>query len=295
MDHKGLLKTLSAADTERLTKRSTNRGLSHLAGHVALIVVGGIWIAKGWPFWWALLVVQGVALVFLFTLEHEATHKTPFANEQLNEWVGRCCGLLIFLPFGWFRYFHLAHHRYTNIPNKDPELAGSQRHYEAWGAFLWHVSGLPYWGSMLRQIVVNAMGRADADYLPERAKPRITSEARWLIIIYACGALSLLGSSVLIWVWIVPLVLGQPFLRLYLMAEHGRCPKVANMLDNSRTTYTNTIVRFLAWNMPYHTEHHVFPSVPFYQLPELNRLVQRELMHEQAGYAAFTRETIDRL
>ncbi|SHI42189.1 Fatty acid desaturase [Shimia gijangensis] len=295
MDHKTFLKTLSAEQTERLTKRSDRRGLRHLLGHVAVILVIGMWIAAGWPLWWVMLVVQGVTIVFLFTLEHEATHKTPFANETLNEWVGRSCGLLIVLPFEWFRYFHLAHHRFTNIADKDPELAGDQSHYDAWGPFLWHVSGVPYWGSMLRQVLVNAAGRADAGYLPERAKPRIEREARWVLAIYVLALISLIWTPVLLWVWIVPLLLGQPFLRLYLMAEHGRCPQVANMLDNSRTTYTNAVVRFLAWNMPYHTEHHVFPSVPFYQLPELNRLIQQDLLHEQDGYAAFTRETIEHL
>lgn len=229
---------------------------------------------------------------FLFTLEHEATHKTPFANETVNEWVGRGCGLLIFLPFEWFRYFHLAHHRFTNIPNKDPELAGDQTHYDAWRPFLWHVSGLPYWGTMLKQIVVNALVGADADYLPERAKPRIMREGRWVFVIYVLAITSLFWTSLLVWVWIVPLLLGQPFLRLYLMAEHGRCPQVANMLDNSRTTYTNAVVRFLAWNMPYHTEHHVYPAVPFYRLPDLHDAIREHLLHEQDGYARFTRETV---
>ena len=29
----------------------------------------------------------------------------------------------------------------------------------------------------------------------------------------------------------------------------------------------------LAWNMPYHQEHHAWPNVPFYLLPELHRRV----------------------
>ncbi|WP_246694633.1 fatty acid desaturase, partial [Mesorhizobium sp. M2D.F.Ca.ET.147.01.1.1] len=70
-----------------------------------------------------------------------------------------------------------------------------------------------------------------------------------------------------------PALLGQPFLRLYLMAEHGRCPLVANMLENTRTTLTNWFVHKLAWNMPYHAEHHAYPGVPFHQLPEFHRLI----------------------
>ena len=82
---------------------------------------------------------------------------------------------------------------------------------------------------------------------------------------------------VLFWVWILPCLPGQPVLRLYLLAEHGRCPFVADMLKNTRTTFTNRIVRFLAWNMPYHVEHHTLPQVPFHRLPDLHDRMQPHL------------------
>ena len=39
------------------------------------------------------------------------------------------------------------------------------------------------------------------------------------------------------------------------------------------TTITWWIYTRLAWNMPYHQEHHAWPNVPFYLLPELHRRV----------------------
>lgn len=294
MEHKQFLAGLPQDEAAQLTTRRNAPGLWHLAGHLGLILGTGLWIALKAPLWFLILPVQGIALVFLFTLEHEATHRTPFASNTLNEWVGRACGLILVLPFEWFRYFHLAHHRYTNIPGKDPELAGGQEHLNRWGPFVWHVTGLPYWGSMMRQLWSNARGAALPDYIPPRALPRIQREALVMMAVYVLLVMSLMVSSLLFWVWILPVLLGQPFLRLYLMAEHGRCPKVADMFDNTRTTYTNRIMRFLAWNMPYHTEHHVWPSVPFHQLPALNAKMQAHLKHEQNGYARFTADTIGR-
>ena len=46
--------------------------------------------------------------------------------------------------------------------------------------------------------------------------------------------------------WILPAVLGQPWLRLYLLAEHTGCPLVPDMLANTRTTFTNPVVKALA-------------------------------------------------
>ena len=287
MDHQAFVSSLPEDQKRALTARSDSAGILHLIGHVGAIVIVSALIVIGVPLWPLLLPVQGILLVFLFTLEHEATHKTPFRSEGLNEWVGRLCGLLLFLPFEWFRYFHLAHHRYTNIPGKDPELAEAKPETRLdWAR---HVSGIGYWRGMIRHIVVNASGRADAPYLPQKALPRIRREARVMLLVYAALAMTLTWTNAAIWLWLLPLLFGQPFLRLYLLAEHGRCPQVTDMFQNSRTTFTTAIVRFLAWNMPYHAEHHAYPSVPYHKLPDLHRLTAPYLGVTEQGYARFTR------
>jgi fatty acid desaturase len=94
----------------------------------------------------------------------------------------------------------------------------------------------------------------------------------------------LLWSPLVLWLWIVPILLGQPVLRLYLLAEHGDCPQVADMLLNTRTTLTTRLVRFLAWNMPYHAEHHLMPNVPFHHLPRLHARLPGPLGVVADGY-----------
>ena len=294
LDHKAFLASLPPEVSAGLTRTEDRAGLVHLAGHAGMIAVLGVLIALRVPLWPVLLPLQGIGLCFLFTLQHEATHKTPFASGALNEWVGRLSGFLILQPFEWFRYFHLAHHRYTNIPDRDPELMSGAKP-ETRAALALYVSGLPYWTGMARVIAQNASGRASGSYLPTRALPRIVREARGMVLGYALVASSLLWSPVLLWVWIIPMLLGQPFLRLYLLAEHGRCPFVANMFENTRTTYTTMVVRFLAWNMPYHVEHHVYPAVPFHKLPEFHDLMRDHLAVTAPGYVAFTRSYLDEL
>jgi fatty acid desaturase len=44
---------------------------------------------------------------------------------------------------------------------------------------------------------------------------------------------------------------------------------------NSRTVYMNPVFRFLYWNMNYHLEHHLFPTVPFHALPRLHEAAKR--------------------
>lgn len=289
-DHHTALARIPDAVAARLATPSTRAGLAHLAGHLGLIALTSTLIFTQPPFWWLLVPVHGILLTFLFTLEHECTHKTPFAESWLCEIVGRACALVLILPFTWFRYFHLAHHRHTNDPLKDPELRNPKP--DSWPGFLLHISGWGYWSGVLRQLVTNASGKADAPYLPAKALPRIRTEARWMLAAYALILSTLLWSPLLIRLWIVPMLLGQPFLRLYLMAEHGRCSPVANMLENTRTTYTNSAVRFIAWNMPFHAEHHASPQVPFHQLPVLHKYLKDDIHHIADSYTAYTKDTL---
>ena len=238
---------------------------------------------------------QGFLIVFLFTLLHEAVHKTPFATEWLNDWAARMSGFLLVLGADWFRYFHFAHHRYTQDPENDPELAEPKP--ETVLQYVVHVSGLPVWWAQAKGMVMNALGRGKAAYIPARGEARVRREAAAILALYAMLAVLsvVFRTDVLVRVWIVPALIGQPFLRLYLLAEHGRCPFVANMLENTRPTATNWIVRRLAWNMPYHAEHHSYPAVPFHRLPDFHAIVEAHLKETERGYVRFNVKYVEGL
>ena len=293
MDHRGFVAGLDVETRAALTTRSDAAGFSQLGFHLLYLGLTGLGVALLPGLWWLVaLVPYGTGLVFLFTLEHEATHKTPFASEWWNEAIGRVCGLVLLLPFTWFRYFHLAHHRWTNLPGLDPELAG-ERPATVWQWGL-HVSGVPFWVAQGRLLADLVRGRGLASYIPDSARVRVVAEARWMVAIYAVAALSLLVTPVLFWFWLLPVIVGQPFLRLYLLAEHGDLPFVADMFRNTRTTVTTPLLRRLAWNMPYHVEHHVMPTVPFHKLPAAHRLMKAQLRVTAAGCVAFTKEYLAR-
>ena len=287
LDHRGFIASLPPTERQRLTLRSDRPGLVRLAMHWGAILGVGWLIVERVPAWPLLMVVQGVLIVFLFTLMHETVHRTAFATRWMNDVVAAACGALIALPPAWFRHFHFAHHRHTQDPERDPEL--SRPKPETWGQYLWHISGLPVWWSHARTLARNALGRCEDAFVPAYARREVRTEARVMIAGYALAiAVSVAaGSADLVFAWIVPALLGQPFLRLYLLAEHGRCPFVANMFENSRTTFTNRLVRLLAWNMPFHAEHHAYPAVPFHRLPELHRLAKPHLLEVENSYYRF--------
>jgi len=287
MDHKHLLASLSAEERTGLTALSDGPGLLKLLQHVVCIAVFVFLVLVDVPGWPLLMVPLGILLVFLFTLLHETVHRTPFRRVWLNRLVGRICSLVLVLPADWFRYFHLAHHRFTQQPDKDPELAEPKP--ETIRQYIVHVSGIGVWKGHVMTLLRNAF-RPNADsFVPARAKAGVMGEARVMLVLYMCLLAGSVwtGSGALLWIWIVPLLLGQPFLRLYLLAEHGRCAFVANMFENTRTTFTNDLVRWLAWNMPYHAEHHAYPAVPYHALPAFHAATRQHLQVTGDGYACF--------
>ena len=81
--------------------------------------------------------------------------------------------------------------------------------------------------------------------------------------------------------------MAQPLMRAYLLAEHTGCEHSENMFANTRTLLTNPIVRFYAWDMPYHVEHHAYPGVPFHALAKLHHLIRDDIVYLNPGYRAF--------
>ena len=99
-------------------------------------------------------------------------------------------------------------------------------------------------------------------------------------------------SNIVFIYWLLPLVLGQPLLRCITIAEHTNCSEDANGLTNTRTTLTSWPVRFFMWNMPYHAEHHLYPSIPFHALPRAHRHIRDRIRHLDHGYVAVNRDIV---
>lgn len=270
-----------------LSRRSNVRGLLQLTAHGVLLGLAGcaVWMTRGLIWQLPALLLYGVVLNFSFCALHESVHRTAFASRRLNDAVAWIAGAILILPPEYFRAFHFAHHRYTQDPERDPELALLPPSTLA--SYLWRVTGIPNWMKRLSMTLRHALtGQVREPFIAEAKRALIIREARVLWVFYAAIAvLSLaLHSTAALLFWIVPLVLGNPFLRLYLMAEHTGCPFGDDMYANTRTTYTNGALRLLAWQMPYHVEHHAFPAVPFHALAQVNAAIRTRIKVSAPGY-----------
>ena len=287
---------LEPALLRELTKRSNQPGIIRLSIHLTIIGVCGwlVWLADST--WWLLPAwfVYGTALVFLFAPLHECIHRTAFRNRRLNDWVATIAGFLLLLPANYFRAFHFAHHRHTNDVELDPERLTPKP--QSLPQYLWAMVGIgTYWWPQIRSIVRHARGNVPEQFIADSDRKKIVVEARTHVVAYGAilGGSVFLGTSLIVIYWIIPMLLSMVVLRMFLLAEHAGCEDSDNMLKNTRTTLTHPFVKLIAWNMPYHCEHHVFPAVPFHQLPALHQHLKDQLGVVANGYHRFHLEYLD--
>lgn len=277
-----------------LYARSDAKGLARLAVHAGIAGCTGMLVAASLTTVWSfpVMVLHGAVLAFLFAPLHECIHLTAFESRRLNDVVAFGCGLVLMLPKEYFRAFHLAHHRGTQDPDYDPELAVGKP--ESVYEYLLHLSGLPYWRERVTMLVRHARGKVTEPYVAGPKRTTIVREARLHLALYLLlAAVSLSAkSNILLLYWLAPVVLGQPFLRAFLLAEHTGCPMTADMLQNSRTTDTNSLVKAISWNMPYHAEHHAWAAVPFHALPKVHDIVHGRIAIRAPGYLSVHREIL---
>lgn len=272
-----------------LSVRSDARGLAHLAGHLAVIgaAMALVLAARGSFLWvWPAMALLGALEVALFAPLHETTHRTPFRSLWLNKAVGWLAGFVLILPPEWFRLFHLAHHRHTQDPERDPELIGAPP--LTCGRYLLILTGMPYWLAQVRVLCQSASGRIAAAWIPPARRRAVVREARAYLAAYALLAAASIAahSTAPLLLWVVPVLLGQPVLRAVLLAEHKGLPLVPDRLANTRTTLAGGLFGLLFWNANYHAEHHLAPGVPFHALPRLHGLLRPRLAALERSYPA---------
>jgi fatty acid desaturase len=278
------------------------------SAHIALewaLIVGAAWLC--WHFWHPALYVLTVAFVgarqhALIVLAHEAAHWRLFRRRAVNDWVGE---LLLAWPFVVFtmqayRRNHLPHHRHINTA-EDPDWVRKQT-----PAWRFPMPAL----QLARMLLLDALGVGFVQFIVVASKlpaardtdapqARAFSRGRLAFLLATAIALSALHAwKQYLLFWVVPYVTWMQFcFHVRSIAEHFAMRGASGVYAQTRTVLPTWFDRvfILPKNANYHLEHHLFPSVPFYRLPELHRLLMeqpsyRDSAHITRGYLGVLRE-----
>ena len=71
------------------------------------------------------------------------------------------------------------------------------------------------------------------------------------------------------------------------MSQHTLLEHHADPVLGTRSILTNRVTAFFMCNENYHLEHHLYPGVPWYNLPRLHAEMKRQGMLENAEVVPF--------
>ena len=242
----------------------------------SMILLAGIGIAL-WPSWWSAPFWLAYGVLYGSASDsrwHECSHGTAFKTPWMNNWVYQIASFMIMRNSATWRWSHARHHSETYFVGRDPEIAVMRPPELAKLIlnFFGIIDVIKFFPNLIRNALFGPTPE-ERTFVPESEWPKVQKVALIYVAIYAVTILSAIA-----WHSILPLmVIGLP--RMYgawhhimtgLLQHGGLADNVIDHRLNSRTVYMNPVSRFIYWNMNYHVEHHMFPMVPYHQLPKLH-------------------------
>jgi len=232
---------------------------------------------------------------------HETGHKTAFKSKFWNDFFYYIASFMDnFEPIRW-RYSHYHHHTYTQFNDpvdfeihvkKPTDLIVFFSHYIPFSGFVFFKNSLQW------ETIKHAFGITTPvmeQCIPEKERSKCRNSARihvgiWLVVI-------LISIFYQTWLPILYLVLpgfyGKTLVASFGLTQHtGLQENIKDHRYSTRTVYLNPVFSFLYWHMEYHIEHHMFPTVPSYNLPKLHNLIKDQMPPAKNGLWGAYKEII---
>ena len=260
-----------------LMKRSDGPAIRDTLIWIASFIITASFAIYFFPSWWSLPFFLAYGVLYGSSSDsrwHECGHGTAFKTRWMNDVVYEvACFMIMRAPTVW-RWSHTRHHTDTIIVGRDPEIAVMRptKMLKVAAAYF----AIPQTIDAIKKMFIHVSGHLTPEeltFVPDTERNRVYMTARfWLVIHFGSITAALYLHS-----WL-PVLLVGPLPTMYgawvhvmtgLTQHGGLAEDVLDHRLNSRTVLMNPVLRFIYWNMNYHVEHHMFPMVPYHQLPKL--------------------------
>ncbi|MCD8485721.1 MAG: fatty acid desaturase [Desertifilum sp.] len=238
-------------------------------------VLPSFWIyLVGIPFY--LIAAASLHGISLFT--HEGVHGVLDRNPHINRFLSIACALPVGQNFSAYQVLHLKHHQHLGDEG-DPDR---YKNYTRQPGLVF----LMYWGRLIIGYPVYLVAIPILGWLQGNAKERF-----WIVLEVLLLGLGVIGAILspipsAFWVhgWLIPMLLINVMVNIRGMSQHTLLEPETDIIRGTRTILTSPLVRFFMCNENYHLEHHLYPAVPWYHLPQLHAELKAELESLGAPY-----------
>lgn len=235
-----------------------------------------------WSIYIITVVFIGARYLALGLLMHESVHGLISKNKRINDIVGEVfCAWPVIVSMKSYKVKHLKHHQCLNTDEDPDYTAKTDKNWQ-----------FPMPINRFLKIVMRQLSglgvfetfRVMSGKSVASGKPKSSRRYKFarvsFYIIFLGGFIYFDHEMLLLKYWFVPFISWTQLInRWRRIAEHSGIEH--QPLDmQTRTTKHNFISRLLLSpkNIGYHCEHHMFPSIPQYNLPKVHeRLVNDEI------------------
>jgi fatty acid desaturase len=216
------------------------------------------------------ILVIGICIQAMSIVMHEAMHGNLFRHPALDRWVGFAMAVPASLGATAYKVAHRNHHCHTRTAqdqNEFSNLCRSQKQYVAL-YYAWLVIGTPIFMFLVPWKALKLASRKD--------RRRIIVEYTLIFLVYAVAIWAMIDGhlkSILLY-WLIPAAVAIALSNVRELSEHLGTLGNGDAVVRTRTVTSNRIVSFLMLNLNYHLEHHLFPQIPWYNLPRVHELLR---------------------
>ncbi len=293
---------------KRLIKRNDSKAWFHTILYFSSLLLSGVIACLSWNTWYAIpaFFIYGTIYACSNARWHEYGHRTVFKNRKLNDFFYYISSFIAFFePISW-RWSHANHHSQTRHQDLDLEIADPRPtnlrilfFTEFFGYYRVKAEFIKITKHSLKifdKNIGNDNKLSILDLVPEKEINKMVLSSRiFLLLIFVTVLFSIYIKSFLpILLIITPQIYGGPVLWILAFTQHAGLKFNSN--DHRETTRTvilgPVLGTFLYSNMQYHIEHHACPQIPFYNLPELHRIIKDQLPKPNQGLIDAYKEII---
>jgi fatty acid desaturase len=273
-----------------------------------LIIFAAIFVSTTWPslpVYLAAIVVVACRQHALLVIMHEATHLRLSPNRWWNDFLGESTCVPHFIALTPFRTNHMSHHRY-NSTDKDPDWARllplQEWHFPKSDGEIFKIFAQYFYGYGLYEVVMllidlGKRGSQTPSKTPARRMPIVIRMSFYAVLLAVLIYFHQMTNLVLY--WLIPFFFVLPLImRVRGIAEHYGLP-MEHDLNDTRNVCCGWLEQFILspHSVNMHLDHHLYPGVPFYNLPKLHRFLRqfkeyRDHAHNNTSYVLPSRHSM---
>jgi len=285
-----------------LTKRSDIQGLLQSLGMLIMYSATTalalyFYLARQWIPMVIACYIHSMLMCFLGmeATVHELSHGTPFRSKKLSEFFYYLFSFLSWNNPVHFRESHLRHHQLTVFKGRDKEVILDPAPFGLSDYISWFIFDYKKFIQIMGANLAFVLGKDSPDVfswdpLFQKDNPLRAKMIRFARIQLALH-LILIALFIYFKLYVLIFTVSLSYFAVTFLAhsvgmvQHiGLKPNIADWRMTCHTMRFGPVMAFLYWRMNYHIEHHMYASVPFYNLHKLHAAIAADTPEPVRGH-----------